>query len=129
MNNLIAYTAYRIALISFLSGRLHSKPFNFDEWTFRSCAFHWFVFLPASKTMFTPDRLAGEMYLLTSIKVLARFYKTFIFFYVSEAKPLCFSLCSQMFDDVERCLMYNIQNVCHANEQLSLCYFVYNNVL
>ena len=25
------------------------------------------------------------------------------FFYVSEAKHLCFSLCSQMFDDVERC--------------------------
>ena len=31
------------------------------------------------------------------------FYKTFICFYVSEAKPLCFSLCSRMFDDVERC--------------------------
>ena len=29
------------------------------------------------------------------------FYKTFICIYVSEAKPLCFSLCSQMFDDVE----------------------------
>ena len=27
----------------------------------------------------------------------------FICFYVSEAKPLCFSLSSQMFDDVERC--------------------------
>ena len=26
---------------------------------------------------------------------------TFICFYVSQAKPLCFSLCSQMFDDVE----------------------------
>ena len=33
----------------------------------------------------------------------AMFYKTFTYFYVSEAKPLCFSLCSQMFDDVERC--------------------------
>ena len=50
-------------------------------------------------------------------------------FYVSEAKPLCFSLCSQMLDDVERCRIYNIQNVCHANEQLSLCYFVSINVL
>ena len=29
------------------------------------------------------------------------FYETFICFYVSEAKPLCFSLCSQMFDDVD----------------------------
>ena len=28
----------------------------------------------------------------------AKFYD-----YVSEAKPLCFSLYSQMFDDVERC--------------------------
>ena len=51
------------------------------------------------------------------------FYETFICFYVSEAKLFCFSLCSQMFDDVERCWIYNIQNVCHANEQLSLCYF------
>ena len=33
----------------------------------------------------------------------ALFYETFICFYVSEAKPLCFSLCWQMFDDVERC--------------------------
>ena len=49
------------------------------------------------------------------------FYETFVCFYVSEAKPLCFSLCSQMFDGVERCLIYNIQNVCHADEQLSLC--------
>ena len=32
----------------------------------------------------------------------AMFYETFICFYDSEAKPLCFSLCSQMFDDVER---------------------------
>ena len=31
----------------------------------------------------------------------AMFYKTFMCFYVSEAKPLCFSLCSRMFDDVE----------------------------
>ena len=31
----------------------------------------------------------------------AMFYETFTCFYVSEAKPLCFSLCSQMFDDVE----------------------------
>ena len=31
----------------------------------------------------------------------AMFYKTFICFHVSEAKPLCFSLCSRMFDDVE----------------------------
>ena len=31
----------------------------------------------------------------------AMFYKTFICFYISESKPLCFSLCSQMFDDVE----------------------------
>ena len=30
-------------------------------------------------------------------------YETFLSFYVSEAKPLCFSLCSQMFDGVERC--------------------------
>ena len=28
-------------------------------------------------------------------------YETFLSFYVSEAKPLCFSLCSQMFDGVE----------------------------
>ena len=27
-------------------------------------------------------------------------YETFLSFYVSEAKPLCFSLCSQMFDGV-----------------------------
>ena len=27
----------------------------------------------------------------------AMFYKTFIYFYISEAKPFCFSLCSQMF--------------------------------
>ena len=33
------------------------------------------------------------------------FYETFVCFYVSEAKPLCFSLCSQMFDGVERCLI------------------------
>ena len=32
----------------------------------------------------------------------AMFYETFICFYVSEAKPFCFGLCSQMFDDVER---------------------------
>ena len=31
----------------------------------------------------------------------AMFYKTFICFYVSEAKPLFFSLCSQIFDDNE----------------------------
>ena len=36
------------------------------------------------------------------VKCNAMFYETFICFYVSEAKPLCFSLCSQMFDDVER---------------------------
>ena len=30
-------------------------------------------------------------------------YKTFICFYVSEAEPLCFNLCSQMLDDVEQC--------------------------
>ena len=29
------------------------------------------------------------------------FYITFICFYISEAKLLCFSLCSQMFDDVD----------------------------
>ena len=44
------------------------------------------------------------------------FHKTFTCFYVSEKKPLCFSLCSRMFDDVERCRICNIQNVCHANE-------------
>ena len=31
----------------------------------------------------------------------AMFYETCICFYVSEAKLLCFSVCSQMFDDVE----------------------------
>ena len=51
------------------------------------------------------------------------FYKTFICLYVSEAKPLRFSLCPRMFDDVKRCWIYNMQIVCHANEQLSLCYF------
>ena len=51
------------------------------------------------------------------------FYKTFTCIYASKAKPLCLSLCSQMFDDVERCLIYNIQNVCHANEQLFYCYW------
>ena len=56
----------------------------------------------------------------------AMFYKTFICFFVSEAKPLCFSLCSQMFDDVERCCIYNIQKVYHANEQLSLLLFLFN---
>ena len=30
-------------------------------------------------------------------------YETFVCFYVSEGKPLCFSLCSQMSDGVERC--------------------------
>ena len=59
----------------------------------------------------------------------AMFYETFICFYVNEAKPLCFSLCSQMFYDIERCWIYNIQNVCHANEQLSVCYFFSINVL
>ena len=59
----------------------------------------------------------------------AMFHEAFICFYVSEAKTLCFSLCSQMFDDVERCWIYNIQNVCHANEQLSLCHFFSINVL
>ena len=29
------------------------------------------------------------------------FYKTFICFYVGEAKPLCFSLCSRMLNDAE----------------------------
>ena len=33
----------------------------------------------------------------------AMFDETFICFNVSEAKPLYFSLCSQMLDDVERC--------------------------
>ena len=59
----------------------------------------------------------------------AMFYKTFICFYVSEAKPLCFSLCSRMCDDVERCSTCNIQNDCQANEQLSLCYFFSINLL
>ena len=31
------------------------------------------------------------------------FYETFVCFYVSETKTLCFSLCLQMFDGVERC--------------------------
>ena len=57
------------------------------------------------------------------------FYETIVCFYVSEAKPLCFSLCSQMFDGVEWCWICNIQNVCQANEQLSLCYFFSINVL
>ena len=56
-------------------------------------------------------------------------YETFVCFYVSKAKPLCFSFCSQMFDGVQRCCIYNIQNVCHANKQLSLCYFFSINVL
>ena len=56
-------------------------------------------------------------------------YETFFSFYVSEAKPLCFSLCSQMFDGVERCLICNIQNVCHANKQLPLCHFFSIDVL
>ena len=51
------------------------------------------------------------------------FYETFVCFYVSEAKRLYFSLCSQMFNGIERCWIYNNQNVCHTNEQLSLCYF------
>ena len=55
----------------------------------------------------------------------AMYYETFICFYISEAKPFCFSLCSQMFDDVERCHMQD----CQANEQLSLCYFFSINVL
>ena len=53
----------------------------------------------------------------------AMFHETFYCFYISKAKLLCFSLYSQMFDDVERCWICNIQNVCHVNEQLSLCYF------
>ena len=58
--------------------------------------------------------------------VMQCFMKHLFCFYVSEAKPLCFSLCSQMFDDVE---LFNIQNVCHANKQLSLCYFFSITVL
>ena len=30
------------------------------------------------------------------------FYQTLVCFFVSEAKPLSFSLCSQVFDGVER---------------------------
>ena len=72
---------------------------------------------------------SGGFELQTLASCNAMFYETFICFYVSEGKPLCFSLCSQMFDDVERCWIYNIQNVCHANEQLSFCYFFLINVL
>ena len=57
------------------------------------------------------------------LKSNTMFYETSICSYVSEGKPLCLGLCSRMFDDVERCLIYRIQNVSHANEQLSLCYF------
>ena len=39
MNNLTAYTAYRIAFISSLSSRLYSKPFNFGEWM---VSLYWF---------------------------------------------------------------------------------------
>ena len=53
-------------------------------------------------------------------------YEIFVCFYVSEAKPLCFSVCSQTFDGVERCWIYNIQNVCQASEQLSLYFFSIN---
>ena len=38
------------------------------------------------------------------------FYETFICFYVSEAKPLCFSFCLQMFDDVERMFVTQMSN-------------------
>ena len=40
-----------------------------------------------------------------------------------KQKRLCLSLCSRMFDDVEQCSIWNIQNDCHANEQLPLCYY------
>ena len=55
-----------------------------------------------------------------TVRAWLMFYETFVCFYVSEAKHLCFSLCSQTFNVVEQCWIYNIQNVCHANEQLSL---------
>ena len=41
--------------------------------------------------------------LRTGLNGNAMYYEIFIYFYVSEAKSLCFSLCSQMFDDVEQC--------------------------
>ena len=43
------------------------------------------------------------VFLRACLNYNAMFYETFICFYVSEAKPLCFSLCSQMFDDVKQC--------------------------
>ena len=49
----------------------------------------------------------NHRFLRPSIRLLlndnAMFYESFICFCISEAKPLCFSLCSQMFDDVEGC--------------------------
>ena len=44
-----------------------------------------------------------DFILWTGLNHNAMFYKTLICFYVSEVKPLCFSLSSQMFDHVERC--------------------------
>ena len=48
----------------------------------------------------------------------AMFYETFICFSVSEAKPLCFGLCSHVFDDVE----YTTFKMIVA--QMSNCLFV-----
>ena len=50
----------------------------------------------------------------------AMFYQTFICFCLSEAKRLCLNHCSWLLDDVEF--------VCHANKQKSLCYFFSINV-
>ena len=36
------------------------------------------------------------------------FYDTFVCFYVSEAKLLCLSLCSQTFNGIERCWIYKM---------------------
>ena len=63
---------------------------------------NFITFFITSKNFSATDFMVGEKP-RAWLNDNAMFYKTFICFYVSEAKPLCFSLCSQMFDDVEQC--------------------------
>ena len=58
-----------------------------------------------------------------------RVLQKLVCFSIGEAKPRCYSLCLRVYDDVERCWIYSIRCVCHANEQLPLCYAFLINVL
>ena len=61
------------------------------------------IFKLTGLSKFTRKGCIGGIKLRAWLNGNAMFCGTFICFYVSETKPLCFSLCSQMFDDVERC--------------------------